>query len=171
MFRAHVLIIMRSKLYYTASGIITPIGLMIPEAVQCNFDLLMMSTCSKHVEAWNKLIVKQKFCASSLLITETNILRCTVSKMSKSMDRYSWNFNFCIFFNHIEKIQALLKREHNKRSCTLHVDLYTCMTLSRWHLFRMKNVSYSNCREYPTHSLRSKKNYFSEVVPLSRIHG
>ena len=33
MFRAHVLIIRRSKLYYTASGIITPIGVMIPEAI------------------------------------------------------------------------------------------------------------------------------------------
>ena len=39
--------------------------------------------CSKHVEAWNKLIAKQKFCASSWLITEINILRCTVSKTSK----------------------------------------------------------------------------------------
>ena len=38
--------------------------------------------CSKHVEAWNKLIVKQKFCASSWLITEVNRLRCTVSKTS-----------------------------------------------------------------------------------------
>ena len=28
---------------------------------------------SKHVEAWNKLIVKQKFCASIWLITEINI--------------------------------------------------------------------------------------------------
>jgi len=37
--------------------------------------------CSKHVEAWNKLIVK--FCASSWLITEINILRFTVSKTSK----------------------------------------------------------------------------------------
>ena len=36
--------------------------------------------CSKHVEAWNKLIVKQKFCVSSWLITEINILRRTVSK-------------------------------------------------------------------------------------------
>jgi len=27
--------------------------------------------CSKHVQAWNKLTVKQKFCASSWLITET----------------------------------------------------------------------------------------------------
>jgi len=33
MFRAHVLIIRRSKLHFTASGIITPIGVMIPEAV------------------------------------------------------------------------------------------------------------------------------------------
>ena len=35
MFRAHVLIISRLKLYYAASGIITPIGVigvMIPEA-------------------------------------------------------------------------------------------------------------------------------------------
>ena len=29
--------------------------------------------CSKYVEAWNKLIVKQKFCASSWLLTEINI--------------------------------------------------------------------------------------------------
>ena len=32
-FEHHVLIVRRSKLYYTASGIITPIGVMIPEAV------------------------------------------------------------------------------------------------------------------------------------------
>ena len=28
--------------------------------------------CSKHVQAWSKLIVKQQFCASSWLITEIN---------------------------------------------------------------------------------------------------
>ena len=33
MFRAHVLIIRRSNLHYTASYIITPIGVIIPEAV------------------------------------------------------------------------------------------------------------------------------------------
>jgi len=38
---------------------------------------------SKHVEAWNKLIVKQKLCALSWLITNI-ILSCTVSKTSKS---------------------------------------------------------------------------------------
>jgi hypothetical protein len=44
--------------------------------------------CSKHVEARYKLIVKQKFCASSWLITEINILRCTVSKTSEFPERY-----------------------------------------------------------------------------------
>jgi len=58
-----VLIFRRSKLYYTASGIITlvggrpvhrsslnlctgrpPTGVMIPDAVEYNFDLLMTST-------------------------------------------------------------------------------------------------------------------------------
>ena len=29
--------------------------------------------CSKHVEAWNKFIVKQKFCASIWIITEINL--------------------------------------------------------------------------------------------------
>ena len=33
--------------------------------------------CSEHVEAWNKLTVKQKFCASSWLITEIkNVIGC-----------------------------------------------------------------------------------------------
>jgi len=38
-------------------------SVMIPEAVKYNFDFLTMNTwCSKHVEAWNKLIVKQILC-------------------------------------------------------------------------------------------------------------
>jgi len=89
-FEHNVLIIRRSKLYYTASGIIAPIG---GRLVHRSDDTRGCVTqfwppddkhmCSKHVEAWNKLIVKLKFCASSWLITEINILRCTVSKTSK----------------------------------------------------------------------------------------
>ena len=52
--------------------------------IQHSFGCLSQHICSKHVEAWNILIVKQKFCASSWLITEINILRCTVSKISKN---------------------------------------------------------------------------------------
>jgi len=63
MFRVQELIISRSKLHHTASGIITPISVMIPEADDEHM-------CSKHVEALNKLIVKQKCCASRWLITE-----------------------------------------------------------------------------------------------------
>jgi len=50
MFRAHMLII-------------TPIGVMIPEAVKCNFDLLMMSICARNMYRHEiKLIVKQILC-------------------------------------------------------------------------------------------------------------
>ena len=134
MFRAHVLTIRRSKLHYTASGIITPIGGRLVQGLResslslCKIALYSLwdhhiyrwqsraqfervlsqpvhetatyrcddtrgcvmqfwppddeHMCSKHVEAWNKLIANQKFCASSWLITEINILRCTVSKTS-----------------------------------------------------------------------------------------
>ena len=80
MFRAHVLIIRRSKLHYTASGIITPICDDTRGYVMQFWPLDDEHMCSKHVEAWNKLIVKQKFCASIWLITEINILRCMISK-------------------------------------------------------------------------------------------
>jgi hypothetical protein len=52
--------------------------------------------CSKHVEAWNKLILKQKFCEWSWLITDINILRCTVSKMSKFVSI----FEVCVTAHH-----------------------------------------------------------------------
>ena len=43
-FEHHVLIVRKSKLYYATSGIITPIitpiGVMIPDAVYYKFDLL-----------------------------------------------------------------------------------------------------------------------------------
>ena len=83
MFRAHVLIIRRSKLHYTASGIITPIGgrpvhrlredcpsQPVHETATCRCDdtrgcviLLMMSTCARNM--WRheiKPTVKQILC-------------------------------------------------------------------------------------------------------------
>jgi len=93
MFRAHVLIIRRSKLHYTASGIITHIGDRLVHRLRavhetvtywCDYTRRCVMQfwppgdehmCSKHAEAWNKLIVKQKFCTSSWLITETNICK------------------------------------------------------------------------------------------------
>ena len=48
MFRAHVLIIRRSKLHYTACGIITPIGGRLVHRLREEDNEHM---CSKHVEA------------------------------------------------------------------------------------------------------------------------
>ena len=47
------------------------------KATEFSFSLDDEQMRSKYVEAWNKLIVKQKFCASSWLITEIkNNLLC-----------------------------------------------------------------------------------------------
>jgi len=99
MFRAHVLIIRRSKLHYTYRCEDTR-GCVMQFWPPDNEHV-----CSKHVEAWNKLIVKQKFCASSWLITEINILRCTVSKTSKLSIRQLLK---CIF-NHISQLHVSVR--------------------------------------------------------------
>ena len=70
------------KLYYTVSGIITPIGgCPVHQLDALNFiiSLFQASTCfehmcSKHVEAWNKLIIK--FSASSWLILINKHILC-----------------------------------------------------------------------------------------------
>jgi len=73
MFRAVCAHHQEVKIVYTASGIITTVGgrpvhrmaTYICDDTRCcmyNFDLLMMSTYfSKHVEAYNNLIIKQEF--------------------------------------------------------------------------------------------------------------
>ena len=48
-FENHVLIVRRPKLYYKTSSIITPVGVMIPETVWYNFDLLTISTCARNM--------------------------------------------------------------------------------------------------------------------------
>jgi len=69
------------KMYFSNFRPLTCFSVMIPEAAYCNFwppdDEHM---CSKHVEAWNKFIVKQKFCASSWLISEINYKVCYKQK-------------------------------------------------------------------------------------------
>ena len=78
MFGAHLLIVRRSKLYYTVSGIITPIGghfvsqpVHGTDTYRCDDtrDCVVQfcppddeHLCSKHVEDWNKLIIKFSSC-------------------------------------------------------------------------------------------------------------
>jgi len=62
MFRAHVLIIRRSKLHYTATGIITPIGGCVMQFWPDDEHM-----CSKHVEEWNKTYCKTKILCIKLV--------------------------------------------------------------------------------------------------------
>jgi len=105
MFQAHVFVIRRSKLRYTASGIIKPIGgCLVHETATYRYDDARYCVmqfwppndehmCSKNVEAWNKLIVKQKFCVSSWLIT--------VKYCRNSQSEESWILLYYSLFQNI----------------------------------------------------------------------
>ena len=71
MFRAHVLNIRRSKLHYTASGIITAIGgRLVHHTRGCVIQFWPPDDehmCSKHVEAWNKTYCKTKILCIKLV--------------------------------------------------------------------------------------------------------
>ena len=159
MFRTHVLIIRRSKLYYTASGIITIIGgSLVHRSSVSSLNLCTRRPpigdddtrgcvmqfwppdaehmCSKHVEAWNKVIVKQNFCTSSWLNTEINILRCTVGKTSKfaiSMLRESYleitDFDSIIIHKNFDP-----KFTFNYSGCVVMLSCQLFINLSRFAL-------------------------------------
>jgi hypothetical protein len=64
-----------------------------------------------------------------------------------------------IFPKTVEKIKVALKSDKNNG--TLHEDLCTFMTISRWILLRMRNVSDKICRENQNTHLRFN-NFFPE---------
>ena len=77
-------IIRRLNCIDAASGIFTLshhlLSMTIPDAASIQFNLLMMSIkCSKHVEDYNKSIVKQSKCVSSWSLSKI-ILRCMFNK-------------------------------------------------------------------------------------------
>ena len=86
--------------------------------------------CSKHVEAWNKLIVKQKCCPSSWLITEINIVRCTVSKTSKQKEEYNVTINSAELIGTTDHLTLYTKCRIN-RCCYNWARLY--VTLHIFH--------------------------------------
>jgi len=93
--------------------------------------------CSKHVEAWNKLIVKQTFCASSWLITEINILRCTVSKTSKNLCTFFWIIGLVVILDNGQE-WAKTFRNWDKRLWILVPKIaYIYLTASGWKIIKL----------------------------------
>jgi len=164
MFRALMLIIRRSKLHYTASGIITSIGgRLVHKTATYTCDdtrgCCVMEfwppddehKCSKHVEAWNKLIVKQNFCASSWLITEINI--CSDSFLTNASPKELVEFwkekwkkrNFLQLYVTSLTVKVLKRQPHNTKTvdwlninsncrCCCHVEDFSLQryTMSYW---------------------------------------
>jgi len=87
--------------------------------------------CSKHVEAWNKLIVKQKFCASSWLITEINASLC--NKCSQNVNISDILSPFC---NPIvlwcPACAILLLSPYFAHFYSIHITIFIKLTVNPW---------------------------------------
>jgi len=113
--------------------------------------------CSKYVEAWNKLIVKQKFCASSWLSTEISIILCYVAcpalpnvstylindhnfRKKKRKCYCTWNVCFNFLLQFLSEIFILLRTERdtitNVRRSSGNSTLDSCKILIRIEFFR-----------------------------------
>ena len=105
--------------------------------------------CSKHVEAWNKLIVKQTFCASSWLITKINILRCTASKTSKNGVCY-YLYCSCLLVVPLDvRFQTnVLRQPHRFIFCLFRPIFYV---VNKYFLMKeLITVKYTNRKEKET---------------------
>ena len=121
----------------------------------------MSTWCSKHVEAWNKLIVIQKFCASSWLITEINILRRTVTWTSLYHDARSPERHYITMHGHLN---VTISR------CTVTwTSLYHDARSPERHYITMHghlNVTISRCKVIWTslyHDARSPERHYITI--------
>ena len=76
------------------------------------------------------------------------------------------NLTFESFLKSIEKIQILVKSEKNNG--TLHEDVFTFVTVSRWIIYKLRNVS-SNCRRESRYICFMSDNIFSENLAVYEI--
>ena len=85
--------------------------------------------CSKHVEAWNKLIVKQNFCASSWLITKINLTNCVgivgcsyVSQLNRSTVLTSYAQFVCCATTALSDGTVTLRLQRVTLTATKHLN-------------------------------------------------
>jgi len=104
--------------------------------------------CSKHVEAWNKLIVKQKFCASSRLITEINIWR-DVTSNSLLWKGYEENIDYPTSWRRVlEENKQIIRRK--KRSTLILVIAQQDATQSSLFIILQVHSTCFGCQPRPS---------------------
>ena len=152
MFRAHVLIIRRSKLHYTASGIITPIG-CVTQFWPPDYEHM----CSKHVEAWNKTYRETKFCASSWLNTEINVEFYSKNKVGE-ISASSW-------FYYKKDDPLVFKYVATVRSTTV-----SGVKLSYLFIYLLIDLSISNKNKFQTSALKFELFFSQYYLPVTVSH-
>ena len=113
----------------------------------------MSRYCSKHVDAYNKLITKQ-YCALNWLITKI-ILRCTVSKTSKLLGAFAKlrkaTINFAMFVCLSVRPPTWNNSDTTKRIfMKFYISLLvkTCGENSKFTKHRQEEKKYINLRQH-----------------------
>ena len=168
MFRAYVFIIRRSKFalhnlwYHHTYGCDETRGCVMQFWPPDDEHM-----CSKHVEAWNKLIVKQKFCASNWLIAEINILRCKVSKTSIHYTLLTGKeLLFLWQFRNLVSAKRTFRNSQLRRRYLLQGTVSLC----RWKYRRAKNRFWQKAKRcYKDKYLNIPHCEYSQKTTMSYI--
>jgi hypothetical protein len=87
-------------------------------------------------------------------------------KTRPPLDGFWWNF-ILEFYSKICQENPIFRKNPTRITGSIHKDLFTFMTISRWILFRMRNISNKPCREnQSTHFMLS--NNFAKYVSFMR---
>ena len=93
-----------------------------------------------------------------------------MEQLGSTVHEFLWKLIFEIFFfffaNLLNKIQVSLKSDKN--NCTSYEDQYTILTISRWILLIMRNVSHKSFRENQNTHFMFNNLFSPKIVPFMR---
>jgi hypothetical protein len=103
-------------------------------------------------------------CEKQLLESSCLFVRLPAWNNSAPLEGLPWNMTFNIFRKYVHIIQDLLKSDKN----VVYFNKYLCsfFIISRWMLFRIRNVSNKSCKEYRSTFLIQQ--LFPESWPFMR---
>ena len=96
--------------------------------------------CGQDVEFWGAFTKLRKAIISFVMSVHPH------GTIRLQLDRFWWNFVFRLFFRRfVEEIQVLLNL--TRITGTLHKDVFTFMTISRWIIIRIRNNNNGTLQE------------------------